>query len=84
MITIAAIALIAIALVQLIQRDLRRAVARRRFRSQYADIRAAFGAFSAAIGAALIPAMRDAVHAAADLEQAMRRVSEAITTAEDR
>lgn len=69
MIIIIVIALLAAGLVPLIQRDLRRAVIRRRFRRSFRAI----GAFQAV----LIPAMRKMVRAAADMQTAMARAQAA-------
>lgn len=80
MATILTILVIAAGLTPLIQRDLRRAVARRRFRRQFEDIRAAYVAFSASIGAALIPAIRKVARAAADMERAIQQIAEAMET----
>ena len=79
---------IAAGLVPLIQRDLRRAVRRQRLRvwlrvwlrsnPKALDLQRRINAMQHQIAAAMLPAMRDAVRAAADMEKAMAQVAATI------
>lgn len=84
--TLTALAILGIAagLVPLIQRDLRRAVRRQRLRvwlrsnPKALDLQRRINAMQHQIAAAMLPAMRDAVRAAADMEKAMAQVAATI------
>lgn len=67
----------------LLLRDLRRAVARHearlRLHAHVTEMAARFEAFKVAIGTAMFPAMGQAVRAAADMQEAMQRVTVTLT-----
>lgn len=75
---------IAAGLVPLLQRDLRRAVRRRRLRAwlrtnpQALDLQRRINAMHHQIGVAFIPVMRDFVRAAADMEKTMAKIAATI------
>lgn len=74
--TLVLILVIAAGLTPLIIRDLEHAVRRRRQRELLAPYAAAFDTFAMTLAAVLLPAMREAVRAGAEMEKALRKAAE--------